>query len=87
MLKRKENTRDRFNYVQETSIISIYPNFFQCHDQKGTIFLEGESYTQDCVTYKCTKLGKKMMTMVPSVIGTIKVRKIKVQNCTFRKML
>ena len=47
------------------------PNFFQCHDQNGTIFEEGESYTQDCVTYKCTKLGKKMMTMVPSVIGYI----------------
>ena len=45
--------------------------FFQCHDQNGTVFLEGESYTQDCVTYTCTKLGKKMMTLVPSVIGYI----------------
>ena len=47
------------------------PNFFQCHDQNGTVFMEGESYTQDCVTYTCTKLGKKMMTLVPSVIGYI----------------
>ena len=41
----------------------------QCRDQSGGEWQEGQSYTQDCVTYTCTKLGKKLMTMVPSVIG------------------
>ena len=43
----------------------------QCRDQSGGVWLEGQSYTRDCVTYTCSKLGKKLMTMVPSVIGEI----------------
>ena len=43
----------------------------QCRDQSGEVWLEGQSYTRDCVTYTCSKLGKKLMTMVPSVIGEI----------------
>ena len=41
----------------------------QCRDQGGEMWLEGQGYTRDCVTYTCSKLGKKLMTMVPSVIG------------------
>ena len=41
----------------------------QCRDQEGKLYSEGESYTEGCVTYTCTKLARKMMTMVPSVIG------------------
>ena len=40
-----------------------------CRTQSGQVYTVGQSYTEDCVTYTCTKLGKKLMTMVPSVIG------------------
>ena len=43
----------------------------QCRDQDGQVWQEGQGYTRDCVTYTCSKLGKKLMTMVPSVIGEI----------------
>ena len=41
----------------------------QCRSPEGKLYAEGESYTEDCVTFTCTKLAKKMMTLVPSVIG------------------
>ena len=41
----------------------------QCRGQEGKLYSEGESYTEGCVTYTCTKLARKMMTLVPSVIG------------------
>ena len=40
-----------------------------CRTQAGQVYTVGQSYTEDCVTYTCTKLGRKMMTLVPSVIG------------------
>jgi len=40
-----------------------------CHGKNGSVYSEGESYNEECVTYTCSKLGKKLMTMVPSVIG------------------
>ena len=40
-----------------------------CRTPAGQVYTVGQSYTEDCVTYTCTKLGRKMMTLVPSVIG------------------
>ena len=40
-----------------------------CRTQAGQVYTVGQSYTEDCVTYTCTKLGRKMLTLVPSVIG------------------
>ena len=41
----------------------------QCRGPAGQTYGEGEGYTEDCVTFTCTKLARKMMTLVPSVIG------------------
>ena len=40
-----------------------------CRGADKTVYKEGEGYAEGCVTYTCTKLGKKMMSLVPSVVG------------------
>ena len=40
-----------------------------CRGKDKQVYKEGEGYTEDCVTYTCSRLGKRVVSLVPSVVG------------------
>ena len=40
-----------------------------CRGKDKNVYKEGEGYAEGCVTYTCQRLGRKVMSLVPSVVG------------------